>query len=158
MRSRARTREQRRPVDGVRERVEPAPGERRRLADHPVGRLRAERQLETDATVRSRSFERGVERARERRPRIVGRVAADEAHVGRPRGARRVLLRRLEADQHRLALAREDAGVVALHPPEVRQVEDVVRRAHDERVEPLVRQQGADAIELRVVARPGNHT
>jgi hypothetical protein len=34
-----------------------------------------------------------------------------------------------------LALAREDDRVVALHAPEVRQVEDVVGRADDDRVE-----------------------
>jgi hypothetical protein len=67
-----------------------------------------------------------------------------------------ILRRRLEADEGRLAFAREDAGVVALHPPEVRQVEDVVRGADDERVEPAVAHQRADTVELRVVARPAH--
>ena len=49
---RARGREQRRRVDRVRPRVEPALRERRRLADHAVGGLRAERELEADAAVR----------------------------------------------------------------------------------------------------------
>ena len=69
---------------------------------------------------------------------------------------RAVLLRRLETDEHGLALAREHAGVVALHPPEVREIEDVVGRADHERVELLLGHQRAHALELRVVSRPGH--
>ena len=58
--------------------------------------------------------------------------------------------------QRRLALAREDDRVVALHAPEVRQVEDVVGRADDERVELVLGHQRANAVELRVVARPAH--
>ena len=57
---------------------------------------------------------------------------------------------------HRLTVAREDASVVALHAPEVREVQNVVRSADNERVDPLVRHEPADADELRVVARPAH--
>jgi hypothetical protein len=153
---RPRADEKRGRVGRLRERVEPRGGERRRLADHPVGGLRPERQLEPDALVVAGGRDGGVERARERRPRILRVVAADQAHVVRPGGARGVLLRRLDRDQHRLSLPREDAGVVALHAPEVREVEDVVGRADDQRVELRLRHERADAVELRVVARPGH--
>ena len=137
--------------------VEPRLRERRRLSDHPVGRLRAEGQLEADAPAVARGrVERRLECACRHRPRIVGRVALDEPHVVRPGTLRRVLLRRLDRDQHRLALAREDTRVVALHPPEVRQVENVVGRADDECVEVVLGHQRADAVELCVVARPGH--
>ena len=148
--------EERRRVRSLRERVEPRGGEGRGLADHAVRGLRAERELEPDPLVVARGLDGGVERPRERRPRILGVVAADQPHVLRPGRARGVLLRRLDRDQHRLALAREDAGVVALHPPEVREVEDVVGRADDERVELCLRHELADAVELGVVARPGH--
>src|SRR5437016_453314 len=48
-----RTREQAGRVGCIRERVEPGLGEGRRLADHAVGRLRPERELEADAVVRA---------------------------------------------------------------------------------------------------------
>src|SRR5581483_8245323 len=126
------------------------------LADHPVGRLRAERELQADAPVRCRCLAGEVERTQSRRPRVGGVVAAEEADVGGPGGAARVIGRGLEDDQHGLALAREHAGVVALHPPEVGQVEDVVGRADDERVEPVLVHQRTHALELRVVPRPGH--
>ena len=127
--------------------------------EQEVARVRIANEIAAQAmhAVRRR-LDRRVERARERRARVGRVVATDEAKVLRPRGARRVLLRGLQAAQHGLALAREDAGVVALHPPEVRQVEDVVGRADDERVEPLVRHQRTHALELRVVARPGHRS
>ena len=137
---RARRVEERRRVGRARAGVEPRLGERRRLADHAVGRLRAERELEADALVaRCAAVERELERARGRRTRVALVVAGEEPDVARPGGARGVVGGGLEADQHRLALAREDDGVVALHPPEVREVEDVVGRADDERVEVLPR-------------------
>ena len=126
--------------------------------DHPVRRLRPERELEADrAVLGRRRLRRELEHASGRRPRIARVVALEEPDVVRPGHARRVLLRRLEADEHRLAVAREDARVVALHAPEVRQVEDVVGRAHDERVELPLGHERAHAIELRVVARPGHN-
>ena len=154
---RTRADEERRRVARLGKRVEPGGRERRRLADHAVGRLRAERQLEPEALVVACRRDGCVERARERRPRILRVVAADQPHVVRPGGACGVLLRRLDRDQHRLALAREDARVVALHAPEVREVEDVVRSADDERIELRLRHERADAVELDVVARPGHH-
>src|SRR5258705_14123 len=89
-------------------------------------------------------------------PRAALVVAANEADIRRPRVPLGVFRRRLEADQDRLALAREDARVVALHAPEVREVEDVVGRAHDERVEAGCLHERADALELRVIARPAH--
>ena len=62
----------------------------------------------------------------------------------------------LDDEQHRLAHAREDDDVVALDRPVVREVEDVVGRADDEAVEVALAEQRADAVELRVVARPGH--
>ena len=106
--------------------------------------------------VLARGLASELEHARRRRPRVDLVVALEEADVARPGHPRRVLLRRLEADEHRLALAREDARVVPLHPPEVRQVEDVVGRPHDERVELVLGHERANALELRVVARPAH--
>ncbi len=57
--------------------VEPRLRERRRLTDHPVGRLRAERELEPDSAVVLRCGERRVERARRHGPWIVLGVALD---------------------------------------------------------------------------------
>ena len=150
----ARLREQRRGVLRVREGVEPGLRERRRLAHHPVARLRAERELDSDRLVLLGERGGEVERAERRRPRVALVVAREEANIARPGGALGVGPRRLQADQRRLALDREDHGVVALHPPEVRQVEDVVRRPDDERVEPALPHRRTDALELRVVPRP----
>ena len=142
---------------GFAERVEPVAREGRGLADHAVGRLGAEAtaRVPTRAVLGS-ALPCDVERASERRARVRRVVPGEEADVRCPGHALRVVLAGLEADEHRLALAREDADVVALHPPEVRQVEDVVGRADDERVQPAVAHQRAHAVELRVVARPGH--
>ena len=99
--------EQRRRIGGLAEPLEPAGGERRRLAHHPVGSLRPERELEADPSVSGRRLLCKLERARERRPRIVRRVALEKTDVVRPGGAGGVLGRGLETDQRRLALARK---------------------------------------------------
>ena len=148
--------QQRRRVGGLGERVEPGFRVRRRLADHPVGGLRPEAELDPDAVVVGRELAGEIERPEPGRPRVALVVAVEEPQLARPGRALRVRLRRLEADQHRIALPREDDGVVALHPPEVRQVEDVVGRAGNEHVELLVGHQRAHAVELRVVARPAH--
>ena len=148
--------EQRRRILGFRERVEPRLREGRRLAHHAVGRLRAERELDADRLVLLGERRGEVERPQRRRPWVALVVATEEPEIARPRRALGILARRLEADQRRLALDREDDGVVALHAPEVRQVEDVVGSADDERVEPSVAHQRADPVELRVVARPAH--
>ena len=154
---RPRAGEQRRRIGHVHpECVEPVVGERRRLAHHPVGGLRAEAELESDRAVAASRCGGQLGRARERRSRIVLHVAAQEADVLRPGGALRVLGGGVEADQRRLALAREDDRLVALHAPEVAQVEDVVRRPHDQRVELLLDHQRANALELRLVPRPAH--
>ena len=93
----------------------------------------------------------------ERRTRVVGVVAGHED--GRPSSRR--CRPRPAADgsiviSTGLALAREHRRVVPLHAPEVREVEDVVGRADDEGVELLLGHQRPDAIELRVVPRPGH--
>ncbi len=145
-------------IDSLRKRLEEPAGRNGGLADHQVGRLRALGELEPDAVEPELVLhrERRLERARSRGPRIVPVVAAKEPDVARPGRFRRYLRLRLEHDQHRLALAREDEQVVALHREVVREVEDVVRGAHDERVQLLVGHQGAYARELLVVARPGH--
>ena len=97
-----------------------------RLADHPVGDLRPLRQLEPDPAVESslaEHVEGEVERAGPGRPRIVRVVAAEEPDVGGPGGAGGVVRLRLDDDQHRLAVAREDDDVVALHAPVAREIE-----------------------------------
>ena len=109
-----------------------------------------------DALVLGRELPGEVERAEPRRARVALVVAVEKPHLGRPRRAVGVRLRGLEADEHRIALTREDDRVVPLHPPEVRQVEDVVGRADDERVELLLGHQLAHAAELGVVARPAH--
>ena len=154
---RARAREQRRRVGGV------GRSASNQACVKVVGSptMRSEACVPSESSSPTRPCSRGrrlrqLERPRSGRPRIVVGVAAQEADVVRPGVARRVLAGGLEADQHRLALAREDDGVVALHPPEVRQVEDVVGRADDERVEPFLRHQRAHAVELRVVAGPAH--
>ena len=97
-----------------------------------------------------------LENARDRRSWVGRVVAGEEPQLVGPRRAGRILLRGLEAREYRLALAREDDRIEALHSPEVREVEDVVGRADDERVELLLGHERADALELRVVARPAH--
>jgi hypothetical protein len=152
----SRAGEQWRRIGCLRERVEPRLRERRRLTDHSIRRLRAERKLQPDAPVRAARVDRYVQRAPGYGTRIRLVVAADIAHVRCPAGAGGILGRRLETDEHRLAVAREDAGIVALHAPEVREVENVVGSADDERVDPVVRHEPANAVELRVVAGPAH--
>ncbi len=153
----ARAREKRRCVGGrLAEAGEPRGGVGRRLADHAVAGLGAQAELEADPAVAARDLLRELQGARGRGPRVVGGVALDQADVCGPGGSGRVLLGGLEAEERRLALAREDDGVVALHAPEVRQVEDVVGRADDQRVELLLRHQPAHAFELGVVAGPAH--
>ena len=135
--------------------VEPRLRERRRLADHPVARLRAERELEADAAFRRR-LARELERAQPGRPRVARVVAGEEPHVlrpGRPRASSAEASRQISTGSPSRG---NTTRVVALHPPEVRQVEDVVRRADDDRVELLLGHERADALELRVVAGPGH--
>ena len=153
---RARADEEGRRVGRLGEGVEPGRRERRGLADHPVGGLRAERQLEADALVVASRRHRRVERSGDRRPRILRVVATDQPDILRPRHAPGILLRGLDRDQHRLALAWEDAGVVPLHSPEVREVEDVVGCADHERVELFLCHERADALQLRVVSWPAH--
>src|SRR5205823_14722056 len=96
---------------------------------------------------------RRLHRARRRRPRVALVIAGEEPHLPCP-GALCLLGLRLEHDQRGLALPREDGQVVALHAPVVGEVEDVVGRADDERVELALDHQRAHPLELRVVARP----
>ena len=83
-------------------------------------------------------------------------AAVEEADVVRPRHTSGVVERRFEREQGRLAFAREDDDVVALHREEVREIEDVVGRADDERVDVLLAHERTHALELRVVARPAH--
>ncbi len=148
--------EERRRVLRFAERVEPVAGEGRGLADHAIGSLGSERQLQSDGLVLGGALPDGVERACERWSRVRRVVPGEEADVRCPGGPFRVVRAGLEADEDRLALARKHADVVALHPPEVGEVEDVVGRADDERVQPTFVHQLAHPIELGVVARPGH--
>ena len=148
--------EQRRRVGGVGKGVEPGLRERRRLADHPVRSLRPEAELDPDPVVLGRELAGEIERTQARRARVALVVAVKEPHLARPGRSLRIRLRGLEADEHRVALDREDDRVVPLHPPEVRQVEDVVGCAHDERIELLLGHQRAHALELGVVPGPAH--
>ena len=88
--------------------------------------------------VRSRSFstlKRHIKRTKCRWPRIAIVIALEKPDVLCPRGAARILFLRLDGDQRRLAFAREDRDVVALHAPVVRQIDDIVGRAHHQGVE-----------------------
>src|SRR5205085_4392625 len=154
---RARLVEEGRGVRRLAEAVEEGLRVRRRLAHHPVGGLRAERELEADALEAAPGDDaaREVERAGRRRPRVARVVAEVDVQVARPRLPRRVVDRRLHDDERRLAGAREDRDVVALHAPEVREVEDVVGRTDDERVEVALGHERTHPLELRVVSRPG---
>ena len=153
---RTRPAEQRRCVEGSGKGVEPGLREGRRLAHHPVGGLGAERELEPHLAEGPSGLQNGLERARERRTGV-GRVIAGHEHdLLRPGVLGRIRSRGLDRDQDWRALAGKDRGVVALHPPEVRQVEDVVGGADDEGVEPVLFHQRADAVELGVVSRPGH--
>ena len=98
---RARLVQERRRVGRVGECVEPGLREGGRLADHAVGRLRAERELEADPSVLRRRLAGEVERAQSRRPWIGCVVAAEEPDVLRPGGAGDVLGRRLQTDERR---------------------------------------------------------
>ena len=151
---RARRDEERGGVRGIREGVEPGAAERRRLSDHAVGGLRAAAQLDGHALVACGNLDGELERTQAGRAGIDRVVAGKEAHIGRPCSARCVVGRSLEADQHGLALAGEDARVIALHTPEVGQVEDGVGRAHDERVELTLRHERAHARQLGLVTPP----
>ena len=124
-------------VEGLEERER----RRRRLADHEIGRLRALGELEADALVPLlRDDGLGeVERAGRGRTRVALVVAAEGADVLRPGLPPGVLLLRLDHAERRLALPREDEHVVALHAEVAREVEDVVRRPHHERVEARAR-------------------
>ncbi len=153
---RAGAAQQRRRVGRVREGVEPGLRERRRLADHPIRRLRPEAELDRDPVVVGCELAGEIERAQAGRPRVALVVAVEEPHLGRPRSPLRIRLRRLQADQHRVALTREDDSVIALHAPEVRQVEDVVGGPDDERVQLLLAHQRAHSLELRVVPGPAH--
>ncbi len=151
-----RAREERRGIDCLRESVEPGLREGGRLTHHPVRGLGAERKLEPDLLVGPGGLLNGLERARERRTGVVRVIPGYQDDVRRPGARGRIGGRRLDRDQHRRPLAGEDRGVVALHPPEVRQVENVVGRPDDERVQPFLGHQRLDAVELGVVARPGH--
>ena len=148
--------QQRRRVGRSRKGVEPGYRVRRRLAHHPVRRLRAEAQLEADALELVRRPARDLERTYRGRSRVGGVVARHEPNVLRPRRLCRIMRGGLDRDQDRIAFAREHRRVEALHAPEVRQVEDVVGSPHDERVELLLGHQRAHALEFRVVARPAH--
>ncbi len=113
-------------------------------------------QLQPDGPVLGSALPGDVERACERWSRVRRVVPGEEAHVRCPCGPFRVVRAGLQADEDRLALARKHADVVALHPPEVREVEDVVGRADDERVQPTFVHQHAHPVELGVVARPAS--
>ena len=81
--------EERRRVRRLGKRVEPRLREGRRLADHPVGGLRPERELEADALVLGGELPRQVERPQRRRPRVALVVAAEEPHLLGPAHPRR---------------------------------------------------------------------
>ena len=115
-----------------------------------------EGELEAHLLVRPGGLLDRLERARERRTRVIRVVPGHEHDTRRPRVRGRIGGGGLDRDQHRRPFAREDRGVVALHPPEVRQVEDVVRRPHDERIEPFLCHQRLNTVELGVVARPAH--
>ena len=146
--------QQRRGVRSSGPSIEPCLRIGRGLADHPVRSLRPERELQAHARVLARSLEREIERAHRRRPRVGRVVPREEPNVLGPRAMRDVVRRRLERDQRRLPRPRKDHGFVALHAPEVRQVEDVVGSPDDQRVELLLGHQRPDALELRVVPLP----
>ena len=76
--ARGRVQERRRPPRRGRRRTRPSGTSR--LADHPVGGLRAEAELDPDAVVVRCELSREVERAQARRPRIALVVAVEEAH------------------------------------------------------------------------------
>ena len=106
-----------------------------RLAHHAVRTLRPLRKFEADAAGQIaflQNLHGDIERARARRSRIGGMIALEEANVLRPRCSTRVFFLRLESDQSRLPFARKDRDVVALHAPVIRQIDDVIRRAHDQ--------------------------
>src|SRR5206468_6780240 len=122
------------------------------------GRLGPLAQLEADTleAALAAHLVRELEGTRSRGARVALVVAREQTYVLGPGRAARIVERRLECEQRRVALAREDDDVVALHREEVREVQDVVGRADDERVDVLLGHQRADALELRVVARPAH--
>ena len=83
--------QQRRRVLRVRERVEPRLRERRRLADHAIGRLRSERELEPDRLVLLGELDGELQRAQGRRPWVVLVIPAEQVQIRRPRRALGVL-------------------------------------------------------------------
>src|SRR5712691_764147 len=118
------------------------------FADHAVGGLRSHVELDADFARKTRLFEHikgGVQRTVLRRTRIALVIALEEANLGRPGIPLRVGELRLKSDQCRFSLAREDERVITFHAPIVREIKNVVGRAHDQGLEVLVFHQGADA-------------
>ena len=130
----------------------------RRLAHHAVGSLGAQRELEPDASVAAGAHDllRQLDGPCGRRPRIGLVVALEQTDVRRPGRPLGVGLLGLEGDERHLPFPREHDRVIALHGPVVREIEDVVGRADDERVQIPVGHQAADAVELGAVRRPAH--
>ena len=138
------------PGDGL-EGVEVSLRERRGLADHAVTGLRAHAQLDADSigeAALSEHAKRQIEAAHLRWARITLVVAFEQADVLRPGRAFGIGPLWLDHAQRGLALGREDDRVVALHAPVIREIDDVVRRAADQRGQALILHHGADAGEL----------
>src|SRR5258708_7441460 len=79
------------------------------------------------------------------------------AHVLVPGSALRLAKLRLNNQQRRVALARENREVVALHRPVVRQVEDIVGCARHDRIKVVALHHFADAAPFFLV-RSEEHT
>ena len=137
------------------ERVEPCLRIGRRLADHAIRTLRAERELERrHLRRRKRSGARGQRRnpgGRGSVPR--GNPGRDE--VRRPARALGVICEGLEADQDRIVFARERKASWPSSPEAVEVREHDVR-AHGRRTRRVLLGRGrAHALELCVIPRPG---
>ena len=153
----ARLGEQRRGVLGRAERLEERAREDGRFSDHPVGDLGTLRELEADALEPALTADGlgQVGRPGPGRARIVRRITLERPQVVRPRRGGGLVQLRLHHDERRVVFAREDDDVVALHAPVVGEVEDVVGRAHHQRVEIALGHERAHAVQLGVVSRPG---
>src|SRR6267378_2689992 len=96
-----------------------------RLPHHPIADLRSLRKLDAHPP-RKFSFPQNLNghfhRTDHRRPRIFRMIKRKEPDIFIPSGALRLAKLRLDHQQRRLAFAREDRKIIALHGPVIREV------------------------------------
>ena len=130
-----------------------------RLANHAVGGLRAHVEFDGNFVGQApllQDFVSAVPGAELRRARIALVVAFEIENVLCPRVTLGIGLLRLEGNQRGLAMTRKDDGVISLHAPVVGEIQNIIRRAADQRGKVLIFHQGTNTIEFYFVCRPSH--